>query len=55
MEEYNNESLGILFIILLGFSIILLGFIISYINLYRFRSCYNKDFEGKICEKYKNY
>lgn len=55
MQEYNNENLSILFIILLGFSIILLGFIISYINLYRFRSCYNKGFEGVICEKYKNY
>ena len=55
MEEFNNEGLGYLFLILAGFSLVMISFIISYYNLARFKNCYDNDFIFNYCSKYKNY
>lgn len=54
MDDYS-ENIGILFIILCITSLIVLMFIISYYNLYRFKDCYDNSFKFPYCEKYKNY
>jgi len=51
----NNENIGYLFIILLGFTLLILSFIISYVRLARFKYCYDNNFKFNYCEKYKNY
>ena len=53
MEE--NENIGYLVIVLIGFGMLLLAFIISYVNLSRFRNCYDNNFKYKYCVNYKNY
>jgi hypothetical protein len=55
MDDFNNEGLGYLFLILFGFSLILLGIVIDYFNLYRFKKCYENNFTMYYCEKYKTY
>ena len=54
MEEYN-ENIGCLFILLIIFGAIILLFLTSYYNLYRFKKCYDNNFIYPYCENYKNY
>lgn len=51
----NNENIGYLFILLGGFTLLILSFIISYVGLARFKYCYDNNFKFNYCEKYKNY
>lgn len=55
MEDFNNEGLGYLFIMLIAVGIMMLLFIVSYYNLYRFKKCYDNNFSFPYCENYKNY
>ena len=55
MDDFDNDGLGYLFLILVGFSIIMIAFIISYYNLSRFKRCYDNNFVFNYCSKYKNY
>lgn len=55
MDDFNNEGLGYLFLILAGFSLIILAFVLSYVDLYKFKKCYDNDFTLKYCEKYRTY
>ena len=55
MDDFNNEGLGYLFIMLTIVGIMMLLFIVSYYNLYRFKKCYDNNFSYKWCENYKNY
>lgn len=55
MDDFNNEGLGYLFIMLIIVGIMMLLFIVSYYNLYRFKKCYDNNFSYKWCENYKNY
>lgn len=55
MDDFNNEGLGYLFIILGAVSLLIAAFILSYIRLARFKSCYDNNFKFHYCEKYKNY
>lgn len=50
-----NREYNILLLILLGFILIVIGFVIEFMNLYNFKRCYINDFEPKTCIKYKNY
>lgn len=54
MDDYN-ENLGILFLILFGFSFIVIGFLINYYHLSKFKKCYDKHFNESYCVKYKKY
>ena len=54
MDE-ENDNIGILFIILIGFSFIVIAFIYDYYNLKRFKKCYDNDFKYSYCTKYRNY
>ena len=55
MDDYNNENLGYLFIVLCGFTLLIMAFVISYVKLARFKNCYDNNFKFPYCEKYKNY
>ena len=50
-----NREYSILLVILVLFLLIVIGFIIEFINLYNFKRCYINDFESKTCIQYKNY
>ena len=50
-----NKEYNILLLILLGFILIVIGFVIEFMNLYNFKRCYINDFEPKTCIKYKSY
>ena len=54
MDDYN-ENAGLLYIIIVVTGSIMILFIISYYNLYRFRECYNAHFKYNYCEKYKDF
>lgn len=54
MDEYN-EGLGYLFIILGVFSLIIGIFIYNYYNLYKFKKCYDINFQSTKCVKYLDY
>ena len=51
----EDKEYKIMLLMLLGFTLIVIGFIIEFINLYSFKRCYINDFEPKTCIKYKNY
>ena len=53
MDDFENY--GYLYIILIGFGLILLFFIINFYDLSKFKKCYDNDFNFHYCEKYKNY
>ena len=55
MNDFHNEGLGYLFIILGAVSLLIAAFILSYIRLARFKNCYDNDFKLSYCHKYKNY
>ena len=55
MDDFNNEGLGYMFIILIGFGVLILVFLINYYDLSRFKKCYDNDFKLSYCHKYKNY
>lgn len=55
MEEFNNEGLGYMFIILFIFTCFIVIFIVDWYDLTRFKKCYDNDFKLGYCEKYKNY
>lgn len=51
-----NKKYQIILIILLSICIIFIGIAFySFYNLWRFKQCYNNNFELPYCEKYKNY
>lgn len=55
MDEYNNDGLGYMFIILFIFAFFVLIFMIDWYDLTRFKKCYDNDFKLKYCDKYKYY
>ncbi len=55
MDEYNNEGLGYLFIILGIFSLFIGIFLYNYYNLYKFKKCYDINFQDNKCIKYLDY
>ena len=55
MDDFNNEGLGYMFIILFGFGFLILAFAVNYYDLIKFKKCYDNDFGLSYCEKYKNY
>ena len=54
MDDYN-ENLGCLLIMLVFVGVMMLLFLVSYYNLYRFKKCYDNNFSYTWCENYKNY
>mgnify|MGYP003296286345 CR=1 FL=1 len=55
MDDFNNDGLGYMFIILFIFTCIIVIFLVNYYDLYRFKKCYDNDFIMSYCQKYKNY
>lgn len=54
MNDFD-EGLGYLFLILAGFSLVILAFVLSYIDLYKFKKCYDINFQNTKCTKYLDY
>jgi len=52
MEKEND---CILLIIVVGITLIGLAFIIDYINLKKFKNCYENNFHHEKCERYLDY
>ena len=48
------KLIGYIFI-LIGWTLIGIGFLIEYDDLYKFKKCYYNNFKLKYCEKYINY
>ena len=54
-HRFNKKEMDRMFIILIGFGMLILVFLINYYDLSRFKKCYDNDFRLGYCEKYKNY
>lgn len=53
MDEKDETIIGIIIILIWIF--ISISFIISYLQLNRFKYCYDNKFKFDYCEKYRNY
>lgn len=49
------ESIGILFLIIIAFTFFIVLFCYNYYNLYRFKKCYDINFQSSKCQRYLNY
>ena len=49
MDEFNNEGLGYMFMVLIGFSLLILVIVNYYDDLYKFKKCYDNDFSLSYC------
>ncbi len=52
MEKENDCAV---LLIVIAFSLIGSAFIIDYINLKKFKNCYENNFHHENCERYLNY
>ena len=55
MDRQDEAIIGLIFITIFGFILIFISFIISYLQLNRFKYCYDNGFKFEYCEKYRNY
>lgn len=51
----SEKEYKLVLLMLLAVTLIVVGFIIEFVNLYNFKRCYINDFNPKTCIKYKNY
>ena len=50
-----NKDIILIVIGLIAFLLLMLAFVIDYVDLEQFRDCYEINFQNESCEKYKNY
>lgn len=51
----NKLKLIAYLLVLIGWLMIDIGFLINYNDLIKFKKCYDNSFKYKWCEQYKNY
>ena len=51
----EDKEYKIMLLMLIGMTLVIIGFIIQFINLNTFKNCYLEDFKSKTCQRYLNY